>query len=323
MNFEHNRSGKMKKYILYIAGLIVMSLGAVNAQDAGQNQHYKINYNLINPAATGMDGQVIMLNYVSRWNAFPGNPQTFLGSYNGLVSSNIGLGAMVLSDNLGSLNMTMGQLSYAYHLNIEETNLSIGLSTGYERYKLQASALLGNGIDPGDPVIDQAAEGYDVFDAAFGVHAQLPDGLFFGAALPNLIRTRVDSGNDLNGETGTFFKYFVGYAGIRKEVSDYNFDFEPSVAIRSFRNAPLQIDLNLLGYFADNQLIGGFTYTLGGGNGANVLLGTRINLMTILYSYGVSFSDFQTYNSGSHEISVKFDLQWQKDESNSRNNSRR
>lgn len=294
--------------------------GHIQAQQNGGNQHYKIDYHLINPGATGTAGQLITLNYLSRWNAFPGNPQTFTGSYNGLISSNIALGAMVVSDNLGSLNMTSGQLSYAYQFDIEETRLSIGLSTGYERYKLQASALLGNGLDPGDPVIDQAARGYDVFDAAFGVHAQLPDGFFAGVSLPNLIRTRVDSDAESGDRESSLFKYFSGYAGLRKGLEEYNFDFEPSLAIRKIRNAPFMVDFNLLGYYADEQLIGGFTYSLGGGNAANVLLGTRIHLMTILYSYGVSFSDFQTYNNGSHEISIKFDLQRERD--NHSNSSR-
>lgn len=308
MIFEYYRFSKMKKYLLYTILSLFVCVGHLQAQQYGGNQHYKMDYHLINPGATGMAGQVIMLNYVSRWNAFPGNPQTFTGAYNGLVSSNIGLGAMVVSDNLGSLNMTSGQLSYAYQFDIEESRLSIGLSTGYERYRLQASALLGNGIDPGDPIIDQAAKGYDVFDAAFGVHAELPEGFFAGVSLPNLIRTRVDSDSDLDQES-TLFKYFSGYVGLRKALEEYNFDFEPSLAIRKVRNTPFMMDFNLLGYYADEQLIGGFTYTMGGGNAANVLLGTRINLMTILYSYGVSFSNFQTYNNGSHEISIRFDLQ--------------
>lgn len=299
----------MNRFLPYIiTAIFYLTTGSLSAQEAGSHQHYKINYHLINPGATGMDGQVIMLNYISRWNAFPGNPQTFTAGYNGLVSDKIGLGAMIVSDNLGSLNKTSGVLSYAYQFNVEDTRLSIGLSTGYERYKLQASALVDQGLDPNDPVIDQAAKGYDVFDAAFGVHAKMPDGFFAGVALPNLIRTRVDSDASNTKDENTLFKYFIGYAGYRMELDDYNFDFEPSLAIRKVRNAPFQADLNLLGYYADDQLIGGFTYTIGGGNSANILLGTRINLMTILYSYGVSFSDFQTYSNGSHEISLKFDL---------------
>lgn len=307
----------MKNYLPYIiAAFFSLSAGISGAQEAGSHQHYKINYHLINPGATGMNGQVIMLNYISRWNSFPGNPQTFTGSYNGLVSDNIGLGAMIVSDNLGSLNKTSGVLSYAYQFDIEDVRMSIGLSTGYERYKLQASALLGPGLDPNDPIIDQAANGYDVFDATFGVHAQMPDGFFAGAALPNLIRTRVDSDADNSADENTLFKYFIGYAGYRMALEDYNFDFEPSLAIRKVRNAPFQADLNLLGYYAEEQLIGGFTYTIGSGNAANVLLGTRINLMTILYSYGVSFSDFQSYNNGSHEISLKFDLSRRENQEN-------
>ena len=301
----------MKKNItLYILSILVLGMihGKVSAQEAASYQHYKINYHLINPGATGMKGQVIMLNYINRWNSFPGNPQTFTATFNGMVSDNIGLGAMVLSDNLGSLNKTAGVLSYAYQFDIEETRLSIGLSTGYERYKLQASALVGNGLDPDDPIINQAARGYDVFDAAFGLHAQLPDGFFAGLSMPNLIRTQVDSDANNTETESTLFKYFVGYAGYRMDFPEHNFDFEPSLAIRKVRNAPFQVDFNLLGYYANDQLIGGFTYSLGGGNAANILLGTRINLMTILYSYGVSFSDFQSYNNGSHEISVQFDL---------------
>lgn len=299
----------MNKILPYITAIIFsLTLGQLSAQEMGSHQHYKINYHLINPGATGMNGQMIMLNYISRWNSFPGNPQTFTAGYNGSISDKIALGALIVSDNLGSLNKTSGVLSYAYQFDIEETRLSIGLSTGYERYKLQASALLGQGLDPNDPIIDQAANGYDVFDAAFGVHAKMPDGFFAGVALPNLIRTRVDSDASSADNENTLFKYFIGYAGYRKELEEYNFDFEPSVAIRKVRNAPFQADLNLLGYYAEDQLIGGFTYTIGGGNAANVILGTRINLMTILYSYGVSFSDFQSYTNGSHEISLKFDL---------------
>lgn len=310
----------MNKFLPYIIILIFgAAAGHIEAQETGAHQHYKINYHLINPGATGMDGHQIMLNYISRWNSFPGNPQTFTAGYNGLVSEKIGLGALIVSDNLGSLNKTSGVLSYAYQFEIEETRLSIGLSTGYERHKLQASALLGDGLDPGDPTVDAAANGYDVFDAAFGVHAKMPDGFFAGVSLPNLIRTRVDSDASTDEDENTLFKYFIGYAGYKKELEDYNFDFEPSLAIRKVRNAPFQADLNLLGYYADDQLIGGFTYTIGGGNAANVLLGTRINLMTILYSYGVSFSDFQSYSNGSHEISLKFDLFRANDEENGNN----
>ncbi|WP_236980962.1 PorP/SprF family type IX secretion system membrane protein [Membranihabitans maritimus] len=309
---QHVKSGNWirRRVAFLISAILVLTLGvsSISAQEIASYKHYTLNQQLINPAASGMNGHKIMLNYVNRWNAFPGNPQTFTGAYNGPVGERIGLGAMLISDNLGSLNRTTGQLSYAYRLDIEDTKLSIGLSTGYERYKLQASALLGTGIDPNDPIIADAAEGYDVFDAAVGVHAELPDGFTAGLALPNLIRTRVDNNSDNESTESSLFKYFVLYAGYKAPLEEYNFEFEPSIQVRNVRNAPFQVDLNLLGYYADDQLIGGFTYTIGGGNGANILLGTRINKINILYSYGVSFADFQTYNNGSHEISLIFDL---------------
>lgn len=291
------------------AVMLLFFVGQLQSQEIANYRHYTLNYHLVNPAASGMNGHVIMLNYINRWNAFPGNPQTFTGAYNGPAGEKIGLGAMIISDNIGSINRTIGQLSYAYRFMVEDTKLSFGLSTGIEKHRLQASALLGSGVDPTDILVIQAADGYTVFDASFGVHAKLPDGFQLGLAIPNLIRTRVDNNASNNvANESTLFKYFVAYAGYRVPLEGYNFDFEPSIQVRNVRNAPFQVDLNLLGYYANDQLIGGFTYTVGGGNGANILLGTRINKVNIIYSYMVSFADFQSYNNGSHEISLKFDL---------------
>src|SRR5690625_7842048 len=100
----------MKKYLLYTILSLFLCVGQVQAQQYGGNQHYKMDYHLINPGATGMAGQVIILNYVSRWDAFAGNPKKFTGAYNGLVSFNIGLGSLVDSDYFGSLNQTYCQL---------------------------------------------------------------------------------------------------------------------------------------------------------------------------------------------------------------------
>src|SRR5690554_1264932 len=202
----------MKKNItLYILSILVLGMihGKVSAQEAASYQHYKINYHLINPGAMGMKGQVIMLNYINRWNSFPGNPQAFTATFNGMVSDNIGLGAMVLFDNLRSVNKTAGVLCYAYQLDIEETRLSIGVSARYERYKSQAYALVGDRRDPDDATNKRAARAYVVFDAASWPHAQLTYRLFASLTMHNLVRTQVDTDANTTQPERTLSKDFI------------------------------------------------------------------------------------------------------------------
>ena len=61
--------------------------------------------------------------------------------------------------------------------------------------------------------------------------------------------------------------------------------------------------------FLDESLIGGLTYTAGGENRLGFLIGAKVSNLEFNYSYGLSFNEFQQYNNGSHEFSVKFNLQ--------------
>ncbi len=76
--------------------------------------------------------------------------------------------------------------------------------------------------------------------------------------------------------------------------------------IRNLRNSPFQIDFNMKANFFEDQLVGGLTYTLGGGNRVAILLGTELTNFNIYYSYTTSFQVFQQYNNGTHEISIGF-----------------
>ena len=91
------------------------------------------------------------------------------------------------------------------------------------------------------------------------------------------------------------------------EVDDLDFSFEPSVMLRNVRNVPSQIDINLMARFMDNQLTTGLSYRSLGALG--ILLGTQLSMgetsnIQIYYSYDVFFQQFQSYNNGSHEISL-------------------
>ena len=54
--------------------------------------------------------------------------------------------------------------------------------------------------------------------------------------------------------------------------------------------------------------IAGLTFRPSTDGAAVCLLGTKINQFSLFYSYDLSFSNFQRYNGGSHELSVAYTI---------------
>ena len=84
--------------------------------------------------------------------------------------------------------------------------------------------------------------------------------------------------------------------------------FEPSVFVKQLNNVPFHVDINLLARFADDKFRGGATYTVGADEKVGFIVGTRFNTLSFNYGYNVSRNEFQTFNNGSHELSVRFDI---------------
>lgn len=280
---------------------------ASQAQDEGYIRHYLVNPILVNPGYTGFeDYHSLVLNYNNQWASFPGAPRTVLASYNGPVSERIGLGALVRSDNAASLSRTQIQLSYGFKFIINELELSLGLATTFEQTRLKGSAILDPRIDINDPILVDAADGLKLFDAAFGAHGKYEE-LFFGLAAPNLVRARVNKDPLVETESANgLLQNFLAYVGYKWEVEDNNFNIEPSVMVKNLRNSPFMVDFNAKFNFFEDQLVGGLTYSLGGGNRFAVLLGTELTNFALYYSYTTSFQESQAYHSGAHEVTVAF-----------------
>lgn len=295
----------MKRLILSTV-LFLFLTGLVRSQQEVFSRHYLLNPILINPGYTGFqDHHNLLFNYNNQLSAWPGAPKTVTASYNGPVNEHIGLGAMLSSDNAASLVTNRTQLSYAYKFIVNEFNLSLGLATTFEQSRLKGTALLDPQIDREDPYLIDATTGTKLFDAAFGVHAQAQD-FYFGLAAPNLVRARVNNDNLVPNETNSFLQHFLAYVGYKWMVEDNNFYVEPSILVRNLRNSPFMVDFNGKVYFFEDQLIGGLTYTLGGGDRFSLLLGAALTNFDLYYSYTSSFQASQQYHNGGHEVSIQF-----------------
>lgn len=297
----------MKK--IYILCLFVLSAFAVNAQDEAIFSHYLVNPQLLNPASTGFNEMHnLNMNIRAGWVSFPGAPKTYSLNWNGPVSEHIGLGALILTERIASMNRFKGQFSYAYRYQLEKMKISIGLSTEFHQMRVSNGVFNNLEVEANDPTIISATSGdLKVFDATLGFMGEYNKTLYFGAAVPNLIQARLnDTGS--NDDKSQFFQYWVAQVGNRFNLKTSGIILDPSIVLRSVKNSPLFVDFNLKASFLNNKLITGATYRAGTQGGLGLLIGTRLNSLGLFYSFDSSFQKFQQYNAGSHEVTVNFEF---------------
>jgi type IX secretion system PorP/SprF family membrane protein len=241
--------------------------------------------------------------------------------YNGPVGDKLALGAGLFSEKIGSMNVFKIQFNYAFRFKLQKAKIGIGLSTQFLRQQIDPS-LLDNGlVDKRDDVLENMVNGQQIFDASIGAHLLYDEKFFVSLALPNTVRARLDN-VPVGGTTPTtttttstgLLAHYILQLGYIIHVPEQNFKIIPSLTMRSILNTPNQIDLNVQARFLDDKLIAGLTVrpsltSSTSDKGAAVfLLGTKFKQFQLFYSYDVSFSNFQRYNSGSHELTVALNL---------------
>jgi type IX secretion system PorP/SprF family membrane protein len=304
----HNMKGyqQAQRNILVSALMVCASIIGLTAQEAGYFSHHYFQPVLINPGATGFEGDHQVLgSYKLNFTDFDNAPRSFTALYHGSFAEKIGLGIQLTSDKVGAAQVFEGQLNYAYRFAFDDAVISVGLSTGLQTFKIkdtQNDPL----IDPNDPLLNEAIDGYMLFDGSAGVYGEVDEKLFFGVSFPNLVKNRL---SDINGDVnlddldGLSYAVLVGY---KFNIKNYDFTVEPSLTFMDLRYSPFLVDANLRFSFLDEQLVGGIGYSIGDNSRASLLLGTRINALRLYYSYDVSLGDFQQYNNGTHEFTMLY-----------------
>ncbi len=296
----------MKKLIYIICFLSFFH--TLQAQEEGVFTHYTINPMLINPGATGFDDlhHNLFMNMRAAWTGFSGTPRNYSINYNGPISKNLGLGAMIFSENIASLNRTRAQLSYAIRFKANDFKVSAGVSTEYHRTRLDnniVSSAVPGLYDGGDQIVENLMDGESNFDASIGVYGSYKEQIFFGVAMPSLVRNRLDQIEGIGGDLN-----FLVNVGGKFPLPDTKVVLQPSLLLKQVRYSPLLTDINMLVSFLNEQLITGVSYRAGAGGSLGLTLGTKYNALRLLYSYDIFLDEFQSYNAGSHEITINFNF---------------
>ena len=300
----------MKKMLPTLV-LILVALGALRAQDEAVFNHYVQNPIILNPAAAGfLDEYTVQVNARAAWSGFINSPKTVAARLNGPVGDNFGIGVGIFSEKAAGIQRMKGQIDVAFRFGLGKEvkgvspfQAAFGFLTEFQRITLDANIVNNSRYEPGDQTIMEYLEGKNVFDAGLGIYGSYLENTFGGLTINNLVANRL---NDISGSTtdeGFNFTFLLGH---RFRIEDLNVNLTPSVMLRDVQNAPFMMDFNIQAGFLDDQFIAGLSYRNLGGLG--MLLGTEINGLQLYYSYDLGFSEFQSYNNGSHEFTVGYSI---------------
>jgi type IX secretion system PorP/SprF family membrane protein len=282
---------------------------AAFAQEQAVYSQYHVFPVLINPGYTGFENKhQLLANARSSWTGFPGRPNTYTLMYNGPIGDKLALGAGLFSEKAGDVSTTKLLFNYAFRFKIQKALIGLGLSSEFLNRKADSELLLNNQVDRNDATLESLIDGQQIFDASVGAHLLYDDRFFVSAALPNAVRTRLDEvvvEESAREKSGGHYIFQLGYI---LNMPNQNFKIIPSLTVRKLRNTPSQVDINVQGRFLEEKLIAGLTFRPSTDGSAVCLLGTKLNQFNLFYSYDLSFSNFQRYSGGSHELTVAYNI---------------
>lgn len=289
----------MKTRILLFA---LMFTGIVSyAQQDAQFTQYMYNTINVNPAYAGSRGALSMFAlHRTQWVGLDGAPVTNTVSINTpLNNSNLGLGVSIINDKIGPTteNAISADLSYTIQTS-EIWKLSFGIKATANLFDLDATKL--NPIDATDPSL----QNYSKFSPNIGAGIYLhSDKAYLGLSVPNFIETNRYDDNEV-----AIFKEKISYYLIAGYVFDLSstVKFKPALLTKIVEGAPLQVDVSGNFLIFDKFMIGAayrWSAALSGMIGFQVSDGLYIG-----YGYDNETTNLQNYNSGSHEIFLRYEL---------------
>ncbi len=289
----------MKK-ILIISFFLFCGISLFSQQLPHFSQYY-LNDFLINPAVAGTrDYFEGVSTHRYQWEGITDAPRTYTLSIQGPTKNRkMGLGGYLFTDNVGPTRRTGFNLSYAYHLKLNESlNLSLGLNAGILQFMIDGSKITLREID--DNLIINGVESDLVPDAGFGMYVYHKK-YYVGFSAPQLLNMKVKFFKEGDNPKGTLPSHFFFTGGYKFQATD-DFIVEPIVFVKYVTPAPVQFEGTLKITYKDHIWISG---TYRDKDAITASVGYLINnSFTIAYAYDFTTTNLKNYSDGTHELMI-------------------
>lgn len=299
-NFTYHKS----IFLGLLATVLVLSgADSLYAQQDSQYTQYMYNTSSFNPAYAGNRGVFSAIGlYRSQWVGLDGAPKTINFTAHTPVGERVGLGLSFTNDEIGPSveNTIAADFAYTIPMNDNGLNLSFGIKGGINLLDVDFTKL--NIYDPTDPQFQFNIDNRLTPIIGAGIFLN-NERWYAGLSVPNFLETE-----HFEQSTTSTAKEKMNFYAIGGYVFDLssNTRLKPAVLVKAVGGAPIALDVSANFLFYDR-------FTLGAAYRLNAdvsgLAGFQINENIMIgYAYDYGTESLANYNSGSHEIFLRFEL---------------
>jgi len=288
---------------LLIFALMLMSTVSYSQQDAQYTQ-YMYNTINVNPAYAGSRGVMSIFGlHRTQWVGLDGAPVTNAFSLNSPIeNTNLGVGLSFVNDRIGPTveNAISADLSYTIAMS-ETYKLSFGIKGTANLFSFDRDKLNIPSQSQSDPLLQSLSNNFSP-NVGTGVYLH-SDKSYLGLSVPNIFQTKRYNDNDYTVYEERMNAYVIG--GYVFDLNP-NLKFKPAFLGKIVQGSPLQLDVS--GNFLIND-----KFVLGAAwrwsAAASLMAGFQVSDgLYIGYGYDLDTTKLAHYNSGSHEIFLRFEL---------------
>jgi len=287
------------KYAIFY--LIFITYCCYSQQDSQYTQ-YMYNTANVNPAYAGSRGTLTaFVLHRNQWVGLDGAPETNNFSINMPVGdSNFGVGLNFVNDKIGPVNENEISADLAYFIQVSENyKLSLGLKGTANLFNLNVNKLTI--YDPLDPQFQNVDTEFSP-NVGAGLYL-FSDKTYFGLSIPNFFESYRYNDNNVEITKEKMHFYFI--AGHVFTLSE-NIKFKPALLSKIVEGAPFQADVTANFLFFDKLTLGA-AYRWEAS--VSALAGFQISDSWFIgYGYDLETTNLANYNSGSHEIFLRYEV---------------
>ena len=282
--------------------LLMLVSGTLFAQQDSQFTQYMYNPVNFNPAYAGSREVLSIFGmHRTQWVGLDGAPVTNTVSvHTPITNSDIGIGVSFVNDRIGPSDENTISVDISYTVPTSDYyKLAFGLKTTANLLNVDFTKLTQQ---PGDPELQYNIDNRFSPNIGAGIF-WYSENSYIGLSVPNFLETRhFDGTNNSVARERMHYHFIGGY------VFDLNptLKFKPSVLVKAVDQAPLQVDFSA-NFLFNEKLTLGVAYRWSAALSAMVGFQITDGLMAG-YSYDAETTKLANYNSGSHEIFLRFEL---------------
>ena len=292
---------------IFILVLLLLS-GIIYAQHNAQFTQYMYNTVNVNPAYAGSRNSInVVALHRTQWVGLDGAPTTNTVSIDTPIkATNVGLGVSIINDKIGPADENNISVDLSYSISTSETyKLSFGIKASANLLNLDFTRL--NQFHKNDYSFDTNIDNKFSPNIGVGLYWYSHNN-YIGLSAPNLLETKhFDryAGTSANTHVASERIHYYLIAGHVFDLSR-SVEFKPSLLTKLVQGAPLQVDVSA-NFLINEKFMAGVAYRWSAA--VSAMVGFQVSdSLFVGYGYDLETTKLDNYNSGSHEIFLRYEL---------------